>query len=357
MTGKKNHNQPTTNLPLVSVCTPTFNRRPFIQFMFDCFRHQDYPMSRIEWIIVDDGTDKIEDLVIAAKIPQIRYFRTDERMVLGRKRNFMHEQCSGSIIVYMDDDDYYPPERISHAVHMLRTNPSAMCAGSSILHIYFKHINKVVEFGPYGPNHATAGTFAFRRKLLNTSCYDDDAAIAEEKSFLKNYTVPFVQLDPKKTILVFSHNHNTFDKRRLLENPNPAVVKFTDLNVRSFVHKDSMNTFIMDEIDGLLEEYDPGHPKHKPEVLKQMEVLTKRRKEATNDENGPLVRDVPGKPPHYLTNKEIRESLNAQNARIRQLDQVVVIAKQQVADTQALLDERDKRIAVLENLLTEKEGR
>jgi glycosyltransferase involved in cell wall biosynthesis len=25
----------------------------------------------------------------------------------------MHKQCSGDIIVYMDDDDYYPPERVS----------------------------------------------------------------------------------------------------------------------------------------------------------------------------------------------------------------------------------------------------
>ena len=56
-------------LPLVSVCTPTFNRRTFILNMFECFRTQDYPKSKIEWIIVDDGTDKIGDL-IKADIPQ-----------------------------------------------------------------------------------------------------------------------------------------------------------------------------------------------------------------------------------------------------------------------------------------------
>ena len=26
--------------PLVSVCTPTFNRRPFIKTMLECFRNQ-----------------------------------------------------------------------------------------------------------------------------------------------------------------------------------------------------------------------------------------------------------------------------------------------------------------------------
>lgn len=31
----------------------------------------------------------------------------------------MHEKSKGDILVYMDDDDYYPPERVSHAVETL----------------------------------------------------------------------------------------------------------------------------------------------------------------------------------------------------------------------------------------------
>jgi cellulose synthase/poly-beta-1,6-N-acetylglucosamine synthase-like glycosyltransferase len=54
--------------PFVSVCTPTFNRRPFIPYMLDCFRNQDYPMDRMEWVIVDDGTDSIKDLIDTANI-------------------------------------------------------------------------------------------------------------------------------------------------------------------------------------------------------------------------------------------------------------------------------------------------
>lgn len=71
----------------------------------------------MEWIIVDDGTDKIEDIV--KDHPLVKYFKYDEKMPLGKKRNIMHQKAHGSIIVYMDDDDYYPPERVSHAVEML----------------------------------------------------------------------------------------------------------------------------------------------------------------------------------------------------------------------------------------------
>ena len=105
MSKKKNKNKKKTNVfPFVSLCTPTFNRRPFIPFMIKCFEHQTYPKDRIEWIIIDDGTDPIEDLI--KDIPQIKYFYYDEKMVLGKKRNLMHTKCSGDIIIYMDDDDY-----------------------------------------------------------------------------------------------------------------------------------------------------------------------------------------------------------------------------------------------------------
>ena len=80
----------------------------------------------MEWIIIDDGTDKIEDLV--KDIPQVKYYKYDEQMVLGKKRNIMHEKCSGDIIVYMDDDDYYPPQSVSHAVkYVIITSKSIMC--------------------------------------------------------------------------------------------------------------------------------------------------------------------------------------------------------------------------------------
>ena len=180
-------------LPFVSICTPTFNRRPFFQMIIKCFENQTYPKERMEWIIIDDGTDKIEDLVKV--IPQINYFKYDEKMFLGKKRNIMHEKSKGDIIVYMDDDDYYPSNRVSHAVETLQLNPQALCAGSSEMYIFFKHILKMYRFGPYAPNHSTAATFAFRRELLLQTRYEDGAALAEEKMFLKNYKIPFVQLN------------------------------------------------------------------------------------------------------------------------------------------------------------------
>jgi glycosyltransferase involved in cell wall biosynthesis len=169
--GKKTKNkQDKVVLPFVSVCTPTFNRRPFWDMCIENFKNQDYPMDRMEWIIIDDGTDLIEDLV--KDIPQVKYFKYDTKMSLGKKRNLMHDKSCGDIIVYMDDDDYYPNERVSHAVNMLVSHPNALCAGASEIYIWFKHIQQMWQFGPYNANHATAGTFAFKRELLNQHRYE-----------------------------------------------------------------------------------------------------------------------------------------------------------------------------------------
>jgi hypothetical protein len=273
----KNNNNAKNNAkyPMVSICTPTFNRRPFVPAMLKCFETQTYPKDRMEWIIIDDGTDKIEELV--THIPQVKYFKYADKMTLGKKRNLLNEKASGDILVYMDDDDYYPPDRVSHAVEMLMGSPKALCAGSSAMFIYFKHINKMLQFGPYGANHATAATFAFKRALLSTTRFDESSSVAEEKKFLKDYTIPFVQLDPKKSILVFSHNHNSFDKKELLKDgPNPTIHETTVVPA-DLVKDAGILKFFMEDIDPLLDAYEPGRPENKPDVTKQLTELRAQR--------------------------------------------------------------------------------
>jgi len=223
----------TSGKPFVSVCTPTYNRRRFIPALIKSFQNQTYPKELMEWIIIDDGEDNVKDCFEG--IECVKYFRYEKKMKLGKKRNVMHEKATGEIIVYMDDDDYYPPERVNHAVNKLRGKPMALAAGSSMMYIWFKNLDKIYCFGPYGPQHATAGTFAFKSKLLEQTKFDDEAEMAEEKQFLKNYTIPFVQLDPMKSIICFSHDYNTFDKKKLLENPHPDFVKETNMKLNAFI--------------------------------------------------------------------------------------------------------------------------
>lgn len=315
-------------LPFVSICTPTFNRRPFFESTIKCYLHQDYPADLMEWIIIDDGTDKVEDIV--KDVRGVKYFKYDEKMTLGKKRNLMHSKCKGDIIVYMDDDDYYPTTRVSHAVQMLQQNKKALCAGASEIYIWFKHIQKMYQFGPYGPNHATAGTFAFKKELLEQTSYDENAALAEEKHFLKQYTVPFVQLNPKHTILVFSHVHNTFDKKKLLANPHPKFVKVSDKTVDYFIKESDLKKFYMDDIEELLENYEPGLPKHKPDVLKQTAEIEERRKQqaASMQGNGSsIILKQPNGDNIVLNNNQVVDIMKQQQTKLKELSDTITNLK------------------------------
>ena len=262
-------------LPRVSICTPTFNRRPFIAPLIQMVAGQDYPKESLEWIVLDDGTDPVGDLFEG--VEGVRYIRSEERLPLGKKRNMLNSEATGAIIVYMDDDDYYPSSRVTHAVEMLMSHPSALCAGASEIHTFFPDTGEMYQFGPYGPKHATAGTFAFRKRLLEQTSYEDSAAAAEEEVFLKQYTVPFVQLEPKKTIMVVSHRHHSFNRREVVEEGGPSVKKSSRL-ISDFIKEDSLVSFYTEELDGLLESYSDGLPEHKPDVLQQLEKVREKKK-------------------------------------------------------------------------------
>jgi len=322
-----------SDLPFVSICTPTFNRRPFITTLIKCIDSQIYPKDKMEWIIIDDGTDKIEDMVLHH--PLVRYFHFDKKMSLGKKRNVMHKKTRGSIIVYMDDDDYYPPERVSHAVEMLQKNPSALCAGSSEMYIFFKDSNQMVQFGPYGPNHATAGTFAFRKELLDEHQYNNDACLAEEREFLKGYTVPFIQLDSMKTILVFSHRHNTFDKRTLLQDPFSNVMRLSEKTVQDFIIDKSIVDFFMN-LEMVLNAYPPGEPEMKPDVMKETKILIKKKEDMKRN----AIQKQEEKRKHYdeimKTNPEIFQKIESQQKMIFELQDDNYKMKEQIRQLKEL---------------------
>lgn len=347
--GKKNKNKNKktyNNLPNVSICTPTFNRRPFFEGLIQSIKEQDYPHDKIEWIIIDDGTDKIENIIQDPETIKIlhdikiSYYHYEDKLDLGKKRNLMHQKCNFTndedIIVYMDDDDYYPPERVSHSVKKLTQDDKVLCGGSSELYLWFNTLDKMYKFGPYGPNHATAGTFAFKRKLLKQTSYEDGAVLAEEKHFLKNYTIPFVQFDPFKTILVVSHEQNTFDKRKLLSSQN-NFVKESTVSVKQFIKNKELKTFYESKINKLLDTYEAGNVKNKPKVLKEIAKREKDRAEQMkilqvqqdNKPSGIFVSDGTSSEQRQLTIRQCKEYMTTKTNECLMLQKELMKIKEE----------------------------
>lgn len=233
--------------PFVSVITPTYNRRKFLPSLIKCYKSQTYPADRMEWIILDDGDDCVQDVFLeAAKtIPNLRYIRREPKLLIGAKRNILNKEAKGDIIVAMDDDDYYCPERVAHVVFRFAAEPTVELAGSSEIYMYYTDNKKIYNLGPYNKNHATNGTMAWRRSYAATHVYDETVSFAEEKSFLEGYKHKMIQLDAMKVMLVISHSQNTFDKKTLRENPNPFV-KETKLTLKNFIRDAELRDFFRD---------------------------------------------------------------------------------------------------------------
>jgi glycosyltransferase involved in cell wall biosynthesis len=231
-------------LPLVSIVTPTYNRRRFIPSLIKMVQQQTYPRDRLEWLIYDDGQEPIGDLIDAAKadLPTTRYIFSEDKMTLGEKRNKLNEEAQGEIIVAMDDDDFYFPERVSAAVTALQNAPTVDLAGSSKVFMYFTDTKDIYEIGPYFPKHATNGTMAWRKRYAMSRRYDETVAFAEEKSFLEDYKNSLIQLNPYKVMLVMSHSDNTFDKTQLRNKENPLFKK-TALKLKDFIVDKELREF------------------------------------------------------------------------------------------------------------------
>jgi len=236
--------------PFVSVLTPTYNRNKFIPYLVKCYRAQTYPKESMEWILFDDGPESCEKVFLECTkgLPNIRYIHSEDKLTIGAKRNRLNSESKGEICVAMDDDDYYCPERVAHAVSMFKLHPEIDLAGSSQIFIFYTASKHIISLGPYNKNHATNGTFAYRKKYGKTHSYDEHVTHAEEKSFLENYIHPMIQLDPMKVMLVMSHSENTFNKDEFLKmaldpnNTNP-LIKISHIKLNKWIRDKTLRDF------------------------------------------------------------------------------------------------------------------
>ncbi|PKH25396.1 glycosyl transferase family A [Enterobacterales bacterium CwR94] len=205
-------------LPFVSVITPTWNRREFLPYLIYMFQYQDYPAEKRELVILDDSAESNADLVAMLNQKQqftIRYYHQTERLTIGAKRNKLNELARGEYIICMDDDDYYRSDKISYTIGEMRKH-NALFAGCDQIPIWYSHINRIYRTSSISQHHALNGTFAYHRNFLRNHRYDDQAELAEEISFTKDFSSPVLQLDPERSILCIAHSTNTYDKNFIL---------------------------------------------------------------------------------------------------------------------------------------------
>jgi glycosyltransferase involved in cell wall biosynthesis len=203
---------------MIVACTPTKNRRWAYEFSKTCM---DMQIRKPDlWVVVDNSSVPAEDWSIAK---DVHYERVYEPRPIGWLRNRCIDIAlnkGAEYIVFWDDDDYYPPTRISTGVEALEKNPTADISGSSKMYLLLTRENVLMSTGPFHEKHATAATWTVRRRCAKTHRFDSTKEKGEEVTFTKNWSVNVVQLPPEDMIVVMGHGRNTVDKSDLLKRPH-----------------------------------------------------------------------------------------------------------------------------------------
>jgi len=217
------------HLPKVSVITITRDRRAFIPLAKYCFVGQGYPEDKIEWVIVDDGTDQIKDLI--TDLPNVKYVLVDEPMTIGAKRNLAVESASHDILVMMDDDDVYPNNSVLSRVAHLLAEPKKECLFSTVLPCYEIHETKSFMNVPPMPlpwcERVSEATLCFTRTFWEERKFPD-VQIAEGGAFLRGREQMCREMSPQDVIVSLAHKKTTSSRRPPKMEPNGSHYGFSD---------------------------------------------------------------------------------------------------------------------------------
>jgi glycosyltransferase involved in cell wall biosynthesis len=112
----------------VSVIIPTYKRSDYLIRAIDSVLNQNYPY--IEIIVVDDnGTGRQQEITksIINKYDAVILITYNENKGACHARNIGAKKASGDVIMFLDDDDYYLPEKVVVQCKILESNKIDAC--------------------------------------------------------------------------------------------------------------------------------------------------------------------------------------------------------------------------------------
>lgn len=118
--------QPMTTDELISVITPTHNRRELVLQAIASVEAQSYP--HWELLVIDDGsTDGTAEALARLEDPRIRCL-TNTGVGAAAARNLGLDHATGSLIVYLDDDNRFDPDWLKAVAWTFEDRPDAQVA-------------------------------------------------------------------------------------------------------------------------------------------------------------------------------------------------------------------------------------
>jgi hypothetical protein len=220
---------PTGEPPKVAIITVTRNRQDWWANMIQNVTQQKWPVSRLEWIIVDDGDEGQQLTEVVAEFQRrLPAFVVKHVLVpgvdvlsVGAKRNMAVEAASPdtSLFVCMDDDDHYPSSSVEVRAAWLRR---AACCYCGTIPVY--DIRKYVSAFSAAPlddvpeDRVSEATLGFTRAFWEARHFPD-VSMAEGGAFVEGRVGETVEIPPVGVIVSFIHGANSSSRRVPADQP------------------------------------------------------------------------------------------------------------------------------------------
>ncbi len=160
-----------------SIVIPTYKRSDFLIRAIESVYNQDY--KDFEVVVVDDngeGTDyqksNVELLNKYFNNSNFKYFALSNNSGACKARNKGAELSSGIVLMFLDDDDYYYPNKISKQIEVMQDTAidACLCAMKRLNETGFEIISK--ENFPRGID--------LKSYILNGNCFTSMIAIRKD---------------------------------------------------------------------------------------------------------------------------------------------------------------------------------
>jgi len=187
----------------VTILIPSYNRAKFSRLITHNINIQNYP-SITQVIIYDDGAEKCD--LSECKYP-VKYVTSTTRASIGAKRNFLISLAETGFCAFMDTDDMYSPDYISHSMTRLYETGKSVC-GTSDMFLYSDGVtyHQRCMF----LDMLNEATLVFRRTHKGSF---SNANSSEGVSFLRGYIGDIVESDINKVMVCIVHGSNTVPKQ------------------------------------------------------------------------------------------------------------------------------------------------
>ncbi|WP_240421725.1 glycosyltransferase family 2 protein [Paenibacillus periandrae] len=178
-----------SELPLVTIVTPSYNQAEFLEACISSVLMQDYP--RIEYIVLNDGSTDHTATILEKYRERIRY-ENQSNMGQASTLNKGWSLASGSILGYLSSDDILHPWAVRLAVNELSNHPETVMVYPNCdlidpnSRIIKKSVSKPTDYIALVRDqecHVGPGAF-FRKETFNiVGGWNSDLKLAPDREF------------------------------------------------------------------------------------------------------------------------------------------------------------------------------